>query len=604
MIRGDMAMVCASCHLLFRPALQAAHAHPPFEDGDCALCHVTHSGPEASGLVQPQGELCAGCHDDVMEGTQGRPHDPVAEGNCTACHDAHAAPEPGLLASADLGNTCFTCHLDMKPDPGEEGLHEPFAAGDCSSCHDPHGSSGQGFLVEAVPGLCATCHDAQDDGFVVAHGEFDLSQADCMSCHNPHRSTAPGLLGEFVHEPFADGDCSVCHEEEDGQILTVEDVDEICLACHDSESLGLGGRHVHSAAVTGPCTACHEAHASDTEHLLVDSTPRLCAECHDEATPAGLGVAAHAPIREGDCLACHAAHGSDEGSLLKESSQTLCGDCHLNATPERIQASTHAPFTEGDCSICHQSHATGRVEGLLRGTEAELCGSCHDLEDPDIQGAHDRIELANARCTSCHDPHGATPGLKDGIIYAYEHAPFADDECDACHISGTNRLVSSGRDLCYVCHSDQEEVFEESFSHPLVEDEGDCLACHSPHTSPHASLLKRTREAEVCYSCHDRAVYQKEHTHLAGERGCSDCHVSHGSELSASLKGSVPDLCFTCHEDQRDHGHPMGEGVLDPRTEETLSCMGCHDPHSSAHQFILTHEHRRELCIQCHEVQH
>jgi hypothetical protein len=35
---------------------------------------------------------------------------------------------------------------------------------------------------------------------------------DCKSCHDPHASQMAGMLLPRVHAPFAEGDCSLCHE--------------------------------------------------------------------------------------------------------------------------------------------------------------------------------------------------------------------------------------------------------------------------------------------------------------------------------------------------------------------------------------------------------
>jgi predicted CXXCH cytochrome family protein len=44
----------------------------------------------------------------------------------------------------------------------------------------------------------------------------------------------------------------------------------------------------------------------------------------------------------------------------------------------------------------------------------------------------------------------------------------------------------------------------------------------------------------------------------------------------------------------------MGAGVKDPRTNETLTCLSCHDPHGTQFASFVPFSKERELCIQCH----
>jgi predicted CXXCH cytochrome family protein len=48
------------------------------------------------------------------------------------------------------------------------------------------------------------------------------------------------------------------------------------------------------------------------------------------------------------------------------------------------------------------------------------------------------------------------------------------------------------------------------------------------------------------------------------------------------------------------HFHRV-KGGTDPRTGEELNCTGCHRPHASDEVKLLSHEPKRELCLQCHD---
>jgi len=235
----------------------------------------------------------------------------------------------------------------------------------------------------------------------------------------------------------------------------------------------------------------------------------------------------------------------------------------------------------------------------------EVCGACHDLEDAAFTAAHQGGGGARfAACTSCHDPHGTAAPEAAGWVYANEHYPFAEGDCEACH-DEQGRLRAEGSALCAECHEEETAGFSADDAHPLLPDQGECLECHAPHASPGKALLKEPEERLVCYRCHDASMFERDYSHLTGERTCSDCHLAHGSEHPAFLREEGDALCYSCHEDQQaQHGHPMGADATDPRTGGPVRCLSCHDPHSSPYPKHLTYDQKRDLCIQCHSVVH
>ena len=173
--------------------------------------------------------MCLECHDQGQDATPGFvPHRPVADGDCTACHSPHNSAQEALLV-VPSANLCKLCHEDIVDETGVRSLHAP-AQDSCLDCHLAHGGQGRGFLAGEVPALCFTCHDESGSSFREAHQDRPADSLDCLGCHDPHKSTEPGLLHPNVHEPFADRDCSTCHE--DGR-QPVTDQLSLCLDCHD-----------------------------------------------------------------------------------------------------------------------------------------------------------------------------------------------------------------------------------------------------------------------------------------------------------------------------------------------------------------------------------
>jgi predicted CXXCH cytochrome family protein len=194
--------------------IKGAAVHPPFQAGDCSLCHVPHAS-DADSLVTVKGsELCLACHGDVLkEGKKAQSTHPPVVKNCVACHDPH-----GSLIQAQLKQEkkelCLGCHSTLADvmDKPDTLIHSP-AEGDCGLCHQPHESAQPKLLQDSQSDLCAMCHDTADPKVVQAHGEIQVKGTTCTGCHNPHASEGSGLFHPVVHKPFAGKVCTACHKK-------------------------------------------------------------------------------------------------------------------------------------------------------------------------------------------------------------------------------------------------------------------------------------------------------------------------------------------------------------------------------------------------------
>ncbi len=171
-----------------------------------------------------------------------------------------------------------------------------------------------------------------------------------------------------------------------------------------------------------------------------------------------------------------------------------------------------------------------------------------------------------------------------------------------------------------------------------------CTSCHDPHDEwrdPDVGkfLVKRSAQSALCVSCHSTGSGPTAATHLAASApatlkkatalkpapgtpspvaaeasasGCSSCHVPHGADVRGRLlRDGVQDddVCLTCHggAGQRSvstdltkayaHAtpnrgrHDAGEGPdapeprrvpeVSPGAPRHVTCVDCHDPHSS-----------------------
>jgi predicted CXXCH cytochrome family protein len=186
---------------------------------------------------------------------------------------------------------------------------------------------------------------------------------------------------------------------------------------------------------------------------------------------------------------------------------------------------------------------------------------------------HDAMDT----CTDCHK---LVPGRTEDLHQAKAKQPSK---------AADFKVAKKTPDLCFDCHDNDGEKVDTL--HSPYED-GDCLACHNPHQSKQAKLVKKPI-AESCYECHDEMQEKVEgsrvaHDPMDSKEACITCHKPHGGNAKAFLKGkSVQGLCGEeCHDDivaeietvpvEKRHG-PLKKG----------ECQACHDVHGSPFASLL-----------------
>jgi predicted CXXCH cytochrome family protein len=157
----------------------------------------------------------------------------------------------------------------------------------------------------------------------------------------------------------------------------------------------------------------------------------------------------------------------------------------------------------------------------------------------------------------------------------------------------TITLRATGGDLCTTCHAAKKNAVLHG---PYRA--GQCLVCHDPHTGDRPDQI-RAEINTLCLSCHGT--------------GQSGVKVNPETQLVALLGNRTVSL-----DDYRqapklelDRGgtsrHPItGHPVVgkDPRRKDAmLSCLSCHDPHSSALPNLMPAGAKSEadLCAECHK---
>lgn len=371
----------------------------------------------------------------------------------------------------------------------------------------------------------------------------------------------------------------------------------LCLECHSKAAHLIGKPVVHRPVRDGKCTACHNPHASRHSGLLADSGSALCFNCHDRRKGFDARVV-HKPVEEGKCLSCHDAHASVNAFLLEEPGGKSCFSCHPQ---EGLMAgkNVHPEVKKGNCRVCHSPHAAA-FDGLLVKKRKALCAGCHYPENGRRAAKPCVYKVVGSDCTGCHSPHSSD---RKGLLKAELHSPFEAKKCEKCHKGGAPYSGNTGGvGRCLECHDKTMASFNKINSHLIAGVQNSCTNCHNPHASDEKNLFRHKAE-KVCFGCHSDSkefVAKSSHTHPGIDR-CSDCHVSHGSNNRFFLSGGG-ETCLSeaCHLTQGSFSHPVGDKVIDPRSNSPMDCSTCHNPMGSPEEFILRFKKDRELCVQCH----
>ena len=395
-----------------------------------------------------------------------------------------------------------------------------------------------------------------------AFAEIELKEKEPMLCYGCHSELQDLFNKSFVHKPFADGQCSSCHDVHAGQhkALIKEKINSLCLSCHKGLKKLMKESQIHGAIRNGICTDCHVVHGGDNKFLLVKSEKEICFKCHKELQDEHTKVYRHQPFDNGECSSCHNAHVSYENNLLRDDSKTLCKKCHMPGC--KINGVSISQFIQDmDCLGCHSGHNTNTA----------------------------------------------------GLLGPYGHTSFLSENCDACHIrfdSNSGKILKKQpSELCFGCHAKDKEWYNEKDVHATFE-ENPCQMCHTVHASEKKNLT--VDERQLCITCHDNVNQGINHMIKrlkeirctpVKERQCMKCHAPSHAKTPYYFKvdSDVIKTCATCHEKEHKIAHPLGEGVIDPRDGSTITCKTCHSMHFARADFMLRYERSRELCIQCHK---
>jgi predicted CXXCH cytochrome family protein len=235
-------------------------------------------------------------------------------------------------------------------------------------------------------------------------------------------------------------------------------------------------------------------------------------------------------------------------------------------------------LADEECIMCHAD----KEKGVSIHQAVKMgCKVCHiGVEDTDVPhtilGSSKGLPAEGSMlCFSCHER-----GMFEGQRVV--HTPVAAEMCSACHDPHSSSLASLLRSdkVCLNCH-DEKGLSSKRVVHAPVA-RGMCMECHDPHQSDNEKLLLR-RDSEQCGSCHDIKAFTGASVHLPVALGmCTSCHDPHQSDYDALATTEGLALCLDCHDRKAISGRDSHRPV------ESVQCMGCHDPHAGNKALLIS----------------
>jgi predicted CXXCH cytochrome family protein len=426
---------CLECH---EDKTKGKAVHSAIAMG-CLSCHEVrvNKGVTRIKLITATAYgLCLTCHADKNAADlKGRVHPPAVR-DCLQCHDPHTSDNKNQLlkpASGDAKqNLCLTCH-DIGLNVPEKGSHHAALDMGCDTCHITHKTGTESkpenlyHLTKAAPALCIDCHDLKDEALEKTHRRQPFGSANCLECHDPHQSAVPKLMAKFMHTPFAEKSCELCHAPaKDGKVvLNQASVRDVCATCHDDKAKLIATAMVQHPGAAGDCTDCHSPHASAQPGLPKTNFVDICLTCHNEQADQMKKAHLHEPAFAQSCATCHEPHGGINDHLLRAQGNALCLECHgPDSKPARVENAALVTIFNGKVKLPD----TYFVSLTRLPLKYNLGHPIQNHPTSDLFDPKENKVSVKLGCLSCHQPHASAQA---GLLVKDQASNTAF--CSTCH---------------------------------------------------------------------------------------------------------------------------------------------------------------------------
>lgn len=376
-----------------------------------------------------------------------------ASATCAACHSVHSARSSKLLpvdASADSTTVlCLSCHDERAEDvlnvAAGDGDSPAFKLGHtldasttdaakvrgCGTCHDAHRSSSVARMLPARqingqavsssgPGLCMSCHDANDAWYGPDYPSTAEPTRDAAGF--PVEGTWPGpdtyLSEANAHRLIPESTQTV------GASEPIQRQQGDCLYCHSAHR----GANVYDSLVTTYTVPAESTLASDQAE---GAYAALCFTCHGGDAPSGLTTA---PTNIQQFVTSDGSAGhriTTPGGTLPVGSPLPCFECHNPHGSKR-----------GNASMISDERGTLMSTGDAADVRA-FCLTCHTTSD--VAAGWDSVASAYAIV----EPDDSVVGLArdGGLLRLPENGAHTESDSESCYDCHGSSYAAGGRNV-------------------------------------------------------------------------------------------------------------------------------------------------------------
>ncbi len=162
--------------------------------------------------------------------------------------------------------------------------------------------------------LCQKCHDFNNI-------------KECKLCHIKF------LKAKYVHGPVVTWQCFICHDK-NNYFSEIQPVYVRCLKCHQEFSENMyNAKYAHPPALTGNCGLCHTPHISKYKFFTKEDVDKICLKCHENKISRKHVYKNKNYHQKVSCVNCHNPHYGESKFLFINnifSKKKLCLKCHNN----------------------------------------------------------------------------------------------------------------------------------------------------------------------------------------------------------------------------------------------------------------------------------